>query len=94
MNAIAPWAQPHMATIGATITKDKPWAGSGYYYPALVTNNDLSADKVYNLVKAMDLSHGDFKGTAPGVDGIPAIRVTKPNSPSPKRTAPDACVDA
>jgi TRAP transporter TAXI family solute receptor len=25
MNSVAPWAQPHMATIGATVSKDKPW---------------------------------------------------------------------
>ncbi|MGI9382365.1 MAG: TAXI family TRAP transporter solute-binding subunit [Methyloligellaceae bacterium] len=69
MNGVAPWAQPHKATVGATITKDKPWTGSGYFYPALVGNNDTSADTVYNLVKAMDTSYGDFKGSAPGVDG-------------------------
>ncbi len=69
MNTIAPWAQPHMATVGATLSKDKPWTGSGYFYPALVTNNDLSADTVYNLVKAIHDSHGDFAGSAPGVDG-------------------------
>jgi len=69
MNAVAPWAQPHMATTGATVSKDKPWTGSGYFYPALVSNNDMDTNTVYNLVKAMDKSHGDFAGTAPGVDG-------------------------
>ncbi|MDP6391313.1 MAG: TAXI family TRAP transporter solute-binding subunit [Alphaproteobacteria bacterium] len=69
MNSVAPWAQPHMATIGATVSKDKPWTGSGYFYPALVSNNDLSTDTVYSLVKGIDASYGDFKGTAPGVDG-------------------------
>jgi TRAP transporter TAXI family solute receptor len=69
MNAIAPWAQPHMATVGATLSKDKPWTGSGYFYPALVTNNDLPADTVYSLVMGIDQSHGDFAGSAPGVDG-------------------------
>lgn len=69
MNAIAPWAQPHMATSGATVSKDKPWTGSGYFYPALVSNNDLPANTVYSVVKGMHDSYGDFKGTAPGVDG-------------------------
>lgn len=69
MNSVAPWAQPHIATVGATVSKDKPWTGSGYFYPVLVGNNDLSADTVYNLVKAIDASYDDFKGTAPGVDG-------------------------
>lgn len=69
MNGIAPWAQPHMATVGATVSKEKPWTGSGYFYPVLVTNNDFSADNVYNLVKGINESHDDFKGTAPGVDG-------------------------
>ena len=69
MNAVAPWAQPHKATVGATLSADQPWIGSGYFYPVLVSNNELDADKVYNLVKAIDASYGDFKGTAPGVDG-------------------------
>jgi len=69
MNAIGPWFQPHMATAGATISKDKPWTGAGYFYPALVTNNDYSADTVYSVVKGMHDSYDDFKGTAPGVDG-------------------------
>ncbi len=69
MNKVAPWAQPHKATAGATLSKETPWSGSGYFYPVLISNNDLDADTVYNLVKAMDKSHGDFAGTAPGVDG-------------------------
>ncbi len=69
MNAVGPWFQPHVATIGASITKDKPWIGSGYFYPVLVSNNDLPADTVYSVVKAMHDSYDDFKGTAPGVDG-------------------------
>ncbi|MCG8559727.1 MAG: TAXI family TRAP transporter solute-binding subunit [Hyphomicrobiales bacterium] len=69
MNAVAPWAQPHKATVGATMNADNPWSGSGYFYPALVTNNDMSEETVYGLVKAMDQSYGDFKGSAPGVDG-------------------------
>ena len=69
MNSVAPWAQPHLATIGATVSKESPWTGSGYFYPALVTNNEFDADVVYNLVKAMDGSYEDFKGSAPGVNG-------------------------
>ncbi len=69
MNGVAPWAQPHMATIGATLSKDSPWTGSGYFYPVLVTNNDHSVDTVYSLVKGINESYGDFKGAAPGVDG-------------------------
>jgi TRAP transporter TAXI family solute receptor len=69
MNAIGPWFQPHTSTLGATVSKDKPWTGAGYFYPALVTNNDLSTDTVYSVVKAMNDSYDDFKGTAPGVDG-------------------------
>lgn len=69
MNAAGPWFQPHVATLGATLSKDKPWTGAGYFYPVLVANNDLSSDMVYSLVKAMNDSYGEFKGTAPGVDG-------------------------
>jgi len=69
MNEVGPWFQPHVATLGATVSKDKPWTGAGYFYPALITNNDYSADTVYSLAKAMDVSYEDFKGTAPGVDG-------------------------
>ena len=69
MNTVAPWAQPHMATTGAEISKDKPWTGSGYFYPVLIANNKKDADLVYNLVRAINESYDDFKAAAPGTDG-------------------------
>lgn len=65
----APYFQRHTATAGAEISKDKPWEGSGYAYPILVTNADYDGDKVYTLVKAMQEHYDDYKDGAPGAAG-------------------------
>ena len=69
LHAVAPWAQRLTATKGATVSKAKPWVGSGYFYPVLVTNNDYSAETVYSVVKGINDSYDDFKKSAPGVGG-------------------------
>ena len=69
LHAAAPYFLKHMATVGSEISKDKPWEGSTYSYPILVTNASQSADEVYSLVKAMVEGYGDYKDGAPGAKG-------------------------
>jgi TRAP transporter TAXI family solute receptor len=69
MLAAAPYFLKHTATVGATLSKDKPWDGSTYSYPILVTNASQSADEVYSLVKAMVEGYDDYKAGAPGARG-------------------------
>lgn len=69
LHAAAPYFLKHMATVGSEISKDKPWEGSTYSYPILVTNASQSADQVYSLVKAMVEGYDDYKDGAPGAKG-------------------------
>ncbi len=69
LHSVAPWAQRIKVTIGAAVSKAKPWIGSGYFYPVLVTNSDFSAETVYGVVKGINDSYDDFKKSAPGVAG-------------------------
>ena len=66
---VAPYFQKHMATSGAEVSKDKPWEGSGYSYPILVTNAAYDADVVYSLVKSLHQGYDDYKDAAPGAKG-------------------------
>ena len=65
----APYFVQHTATIGADISKDKPWEGATYSYPILVANASFDQDVVYSLVKAMAEGYDDFKDGAPGAKG-------------------------
>lgn len=69
MNDVAPYFSPVTATVGAEISKDKPWVGAGYPYPILVTNASQSADEVYTLTKAMVEKYDGYKDNAPGAKG-------------------------
>ena len=69
LHAAAPYFLKHTVTVGSEISKDKPWEGSTYSYPILVTNASQSADEVYSLVKAMVEGYDDYKDGAPGAKG-------------------------
>ncbi|MEP3247430.1 MAG: TAXI family TRAP transporter solute-binding subunit [Sneathiella sp.] len=69
LNAVAPYFSPVTATVGAEISKDKPWTGAGYPYPILVSNADQPADEVYTLTKAMVEKYDGYKDNAPGAKG-------------------------
>lgn len=69
MTKIAPFFQPTMATVGATISKDKPAATGAYPYPVLVAYPDQDEELTYNMTKAMFELFADFKDKAPGING-------------------------
>jgi TRAP transporter TAXI family solute receptor len=69
LHGAAPYFLKHMVTVGSEISKEKPWEGSTYSYPILVTNASQSADEVYSLVKAMVEGYDDYKEGAPGAKG-------------------------
>jgi uncharacterized protein len=66
---LAPYTSPHTATIGAGITKEHPQEGAAYPYPVLITTDKGDPAMIYNLVKAMDIYYGDYKGAVVGIDG-------------------------
>lgn len=69
MTNIAPFFQPTMATVGATITKEKPAATGAYPYPVLVAYPEQEEDLVYNMTKAMYELFPEYDGKAPGIGG-------------------------
>lgn len=69
MNKIAPFFQPTMATVGATIKKENPAATGAYPYPVLVAYPEQDEDLVYNMTKAMVELFDDYAGKAPGING-------------------------
>jgi len=66
---IAPYTSPHMATIGAGISKEHPQEGAAYPYPVLITTDKGDPDLVYNLVKALDIYYDDYKDAVAGING-------------------------
>lgn len=69
LHAIAPYFLKQKVTIGAGLSKAKPWAGATYPYPILVTNASMKADTVYAIVKAMIDNYDAYKDGAPGAKG-------------------------
>lgn len=66
---LAPYTSPHMATIGAGVSKEHPQEGASYPYPVLITTDKGDADLVYNLAKALDVYYDDYKDGVPGIAG-------------------------
>jgi len=69
VQALAPFFNPFMGTVGAELSKDHPAESSSYPYPILMTYSDRSADLVYNMTKAMVETFDMYKGAAPGAAG-------------------------
>ena len=66
---VAPYFVKHNVTVGAGISKEKPWEGAGYSYPILVANSGYDQNVVYTLVKAMTEGYDEYKDGAPGAKG-------------------------
>jgi len=61
---VVSFAAPMLETRGAGLSKEKPVWLLGYRYPMItVYQNAVTADEVYNVTKAIDLSFEDYKNT-------------------------------
>ncbi len=69
LRSVAPYFLKHKVTLGAGISKSKPWQGATYSYPILVTNASMSGDAVYSLTKALIDGYDGYKDGAPGAKG-------------------------
>jgi TRAP transporter TAXI family solute receptor len=69
MHAVAPYFLKHKVTLGAGLSKGKPWQGATYSYPILVTNASMDTNAVYSIVKAMIQNYDGYKDGAPGAKG-------------------------
>jgi TRAP transporter TAXI family solute receptor len=64
MSKVVSFLSPYHETRGGGISEENPVDLVGYRYPMItVYQKAATADEVYNLVKAIDLSYDDFKET-------------------------------
>lgn len=63
---VVSFAAPMLESRGAALSKENPVWLMGYRYPMItVYQNAVTADEVYNLMKAIDMTFNDYKNTTP-----------------------------
>ncbi|WP_119420133.1 TAXI family TRAP transporter solute-binding subunit [Desertibaculum subflavum] len=67
---MAPYYQPHQATCGAGLSKDKPLDGATFAYPIFSAYASTPEDQVYAMTKLMIVEYPNYKDAAPGADGF------------------------
>ncbi len=73
LQAKAPYFVPHKATCGSGgASKDTPIEMPTYPYPIFMSYADQPADQIYGVVKSMLVNYDEYKGAAPGADGLEA----------------------
>jgi TRAP transporter TAXI family solute receptor len=77
LQKVTPFINPHVATCGAGISKDKPIQLSNYPYPIYTVYANQNENDVYMLTKAMIEGYDAFKDGAPGATGMAAKLQTK-----------------
>jgi hypothetical protein len=71
VKAKAPYLVPVKATCGSGgISESTPVDMAGYAYPIFMTYADRSEEQVYLVTRAMIDAYPDYKGGAPGADGL------------------------
>lgn len=61
IEAVAPFFQPYVETIGAGISEEKPAKIMAYRYPMLVVRSDMTDDMAYAFIKAVDETYDLYK---------------------------------
>ncbi len=61
LKAVAPFFQPFEETVGAGISGDDPVNILAYRYPVLAVRADMSNDKAYAFIKAVDETYDMYK---------------------------------
>lgn len=69
MLAIGPYFTKHIATRGASVSKDNTHEAGTYPYPLLTTLIGQDPALVYNLTRAINENYADFKDSDPGAIG-------------------------
>jgi TRAP transporter TAXI family solute receptor len=77
LQKITPFINPHTATCGAAISKEKPIQLSNYPYPIYTVYANQKEEDVYSLTKAMIEGYDGYKDAAPGATGMAAKAQTK-----------------
>ncbi len=74
LNKVGPYYYPHKTTCGAGIPQGSSVELPAYPYPIFMAYASQPADLVYSLAKAMIVSYGDYKDSAPGAAGLAVDR--------------------
>jgi TRAP transporter TAXI family solute receptor len=61
LKAVAPFFQPYTETVGAGINEENPVNILAYRYPVLAVRADMSDDKAYAFIKAVDETYDMYK---------------------------------
>jgi TRAP transporter TAXI family solute receptor len=69
LQSIAPFFQPNLASVGATIDGTDGYQGAGYAYPVLTAMAAADEELVYNMTKAMVELFPAYDGNSPGIGG-------------------------
>ncbi len=69
LQGIAPFFQPNLASVGATIDGTDGYQGAGYAYPVLTAMAATDEDLVYDMTKAMVELFPAYDGNSPGIGG-------------------------
>ncbi len=69
LRKFGPFFAPHVATLGAGLSKTNPHEGATYPYPILTAYVGQDAGLVHAMTKAMVDLYPDYKDGAPGADG-------------------------
>lgn len=77
LQKVTPFINPHLATCGAAISKEKPVQLSNYPYPIYTVYANQAENDVYMLTKAMIEGYDAYKDGAPGATGMAVKRQTK-----------------
>ena len=70
MHSVAPYFLKRKVTLGAGLSKAKPWQGATYPYPILVTNASMNADAVYLDRQGDDRQLRRLQGRRAGRQGL------------------------
>ena len=76
LRKVAPFFAPHIATLGAGLSKANPHEGATYPYPILTTYAGRSGGMVHAMTKAMVELFPDYRDAVPGADGWAIDRQT------------------
>ncbi len=69
LHKTAPYFVPHMGTLGAGLSKEKPHEGAVYPYPVLTTLDSQDEEVTYSLTRAIHELFDDYKKAEPAAAG-------------------------
>lgn len=70
LRKVGPFFKPHVATCGAAGLKENPVEMPTYPYPIFTAYGTQPTELIHAITKAMIVEYDNYKGAAPGADGL------------------------